>query len=105
LHVHPSVSEVYEKVKNINLGSLGDLSLPFASSHINETDSVVRLKNGEIVAIGGLMKQKTKNYNSGLPGMSKKNPLTNRNVINEKSELVILIRPTVINDNETLVIE
>jgi MSHA biogenesis protein MshL len=55
LHIHPSVSVVTEKNKNINLGTLGTFSLPLASSSINETDSIVRVRDGNIVAIGGLM--------------------------------------------------
>ena len=33
---------------------VGTFSLPLASSSINETDSVVRVRDGNIVAIGGL---------------------------------------------------
>ncbi|MEY2874062.1 MAG: hypothetical protein RLZZ373_1433, partial [Pseudomonadota bacterium] len=55
LHVHPSISTVTEKQKSINLGSLGSYKLPLAASTISETDSIVRVKDGQIVAIGGLM--------------------------------------------------
>ena len=58
LHLHPSVSVVAEKQKNVNLGSLGNFQLPLAASTVNESDSVVRVLDGHIVAIGGLMKQR-----------------------------------------------
>ena len=58
LHLHPSVSVVAEKQKNVNLGSLGNFQLPLA---VNESDSVIRVQDGAIVAIGGLMKQQQAN--------------------------------------------
>ena len=54
LHVHPSVSSVSERTKVLNLGSLGgSITLPLASSTVSETDTVVRVRDGHIVAIGG----------------------------------------------------
>ena len=57
LHVHPSVSNVVDKTKDIDLGAAGTFRLPLASSTVSETDTIVRVVNGNIVAIGGLMKQ------------------------------------------------
>ncbi len=102
LHVHPTVSRVTEKVKNIDLGALGSFNLPLALSTVSETDSIVRVPNGQIVAIGGLMSQETRDDRSGLPvlgdvpvvgGMfrQKSGSLTKR-------ELVILIKPSVIGE-------
>ncbi len=57
LHIHPTVSKVSEKEKRLSLGG-GDYSnviLPLASSEVSESDSVVRVQNGHIVAIGGLI--------------------------------------------------
>ena len=51
LHVHPSVSAVSERNKQVDLGALGSYKLPLASSSINETDTVVRIPDGQIVAI------------------------------------------------------
>lgn len=105
LHVHPSVSVVTEQQKVINLGSqLGTFTLPLASSTISETDSVVRVQDGNIVAIGGLMKQDQSSGGNGLPGTTGSSTWGNlfgsRNHALTKSELVILIKPTVIR-NET----
>ena len=59
LHVHPSVSTVTTVNKSVSLGSNagGTMNLPLASSSISETDSIVRAHGGQIVAIGGLMRQ------------------------------------------------
>jgi MSHA biogenesis protein MshL len=100
LHVHPSVSAVTEVTKNIDLGSLGSYKLPLASSTVSETDSVVRVHDGEIAAIGGLMLQEAHDDRSGLPGLMDA-PLVGglfrqKNVTSHKREMVILIKPTVI---------
>ena len=102
LHVHPTVSNVTEKTKNVDLGTLGSYRLPLALSTVSETDSIVRVRNGQIVAIGGLMTQEQRDDRNGLPGVSevpvfgalfrqKSGSLTKR-------ELVILLKPSVITD-------
>jgi MSHA biogenesis protein MshL len=100
LHVHPSVSVVEEKTKNVDLGSMGTFTLPLASSTINESDSIVRVQDGSIVAIGGLMSQVQNNNRTGLPGVSGIPGLGllfgQKSVSNRKRELVILMRSTVI---------
>ncbi len=96
LHVHPSVGQVTTVNKVLNLGaSAGTYTLPMASSSISETDSIVRARDGQIVAIGGLMRQATVDEDSGLPGLSKL-IFGQSSRRNEKRELVILIKPTVI---------
>ncbi len=96
LHVHPSVGQVTTVNKVLNLGaSAGTYTLPLASSSISETDSIVRARAGQIVAIGGLMRQATVDEDSGLPGLSKL-IFGQSSRRNEKRELVILIKPTVI---------
>ncbi len=99
LHVHPSVSLVSTVTKDVNTGVGGNLSLPLASSSISETDSIVRARDGQIVAIGGLMRQATFDDQSGLPGMSKK-WFGQTNKRTEKRELVILIKPTVVDSDK-----
>ncbi|HEY0855713.1 MAG TPA: secretin N-terminal domain-containing protein [Albitalea sp.] len=100
LHLHPSVSVVAEKQKNVNLGSLGNFQLPLASSTVNESDSVVRVTDGNIVAIGGLMKQQQSGSHSGLPGAVDQPVVGSlfgqKSRAGSKSELVILLKPTII---------
>lgn len=104
LHIHPSVSNVTEKTKIVNLGTLGNFTLPLASSTVNESDSVVRVQDGNIVAIGGLMKQQQNNDRSQVPGAGNLPVIgnlfrqTNRGY--SKSELVILVKPTVIQNDQ-----
>lgn len=100
LHVHPSISLVSEREKLLNLGSLGFFRLPLASSAINETDAIVRVPNGQIVAIGGLMSQELRGERTGLPVLGNLPVVGHlfgqKSRVNRKRELVILIKPTVI---------
>ncbi|HEY8876848.1 MAG TPA: secretin N-terminal domain-containing protein [Roseateles sp.] len=104
LHVHPSVSSVTEKVKQVDLGSVGNFRLPLASSSVNESDTVVRIPDGHIVAIGGLMQMEASRRGSGVPGADS-NPITsmlfgNRANNGRKRELVVLIKPSIIRSAE-----
>ena len=105
LHVHPSISVVTEKQKIIDLGSMGQFTLPLANSTVNETDSVVRVQDGNIVALGGLMKQEQGVNNNGLPGTTSSNGLGmlfgTRANYSRKRELVILIKPTIIRNESS----
>jgi len=100
LHVHPSVGQVSTVNKVLTLGgSAGTYTLPLASSSISETDSIVRAHNGQIVAIGGLMRQATIEEESGIPGLTK-TIFGQTSKRTEKRELVILIKPTVVNGDK-----
>jgi MSHA biogenesis protein MshL len=105
LHVHPSVSQVVDRTKSIDLGTLGNFRLPLASSTINETDSIVRVQDGNIVAIGGLMQTRSSNDRSQVPGLGDVPGLGHlfRNTARSqlKSELVILIKPTLIRSEQS----
>jgi MSHA biogenesis protein MshL len=102
LHVHPAVTTITESNKVIDLGgATGIINLPLAVSRINETDSVVRVQDGNIVAIGGLMRQEQSSDRSQLPGATGflANALGQRSSSMRKRELVILIKPTIIEND------
>jgi MSHA biogenesis protein MshL len=100
LHVHPSVSQVSTVNKSVNLGTMGSLSLPLAASATSEIDSMVRGQDGRVVAIGGLMRQSSTTDTSQVP-VAGKVPLLgalfrNKQNANMKRELVVLIKPTIV---------
>lgn len=105
LHVHPSVSKVSTVTKIVDLGTAGSMSLPLASSDVSETDSVIRAMDGQVVAIGGLMKQTMSETRSQVPGAGDipflGALLRQTNQTSVKTELVILLKPTVIKDDAT----
>ncbi|MDD4911371.1 MAG: secretin N-terminal domain-containing protein [Sideroxydans sp.] len=103
LHVHPSVSTVTTVNKTVNLGTSNGSSniynLPLASSSVSETDSIVRARGGQIVAIGGLMRQASFDDRSGLPGLPK-SIFGQVSQVNQKRELVILLKPTIVDSDK-----
>ncbi|MBC7682471.1 MAG: secretin N-terminal domain-containing protein [Ferruginibacter sp.] len=104
LHVRPSVTSVTEKTKLIDLGAIGNYKLPVASSSVNESDTMVRIQDGNIVAIGGLMQVESNRRASGLPGSTNvpflSSLLGNKADSGRKKELVVLIKPTIIRSAE-----
>ena len=99
LHVHPSVTETAEQRKVITLNN-EEFVLPLAQSNIRESDTVIRAGSGEIVVIGGLMQTVTSDEESKTPLLGDIPMLGNlfksvRKRQNKK-ELVILIKPTVV---------
>ncbi len=103
LHVRPSVTSVTEKSKQIDLGSAGNYKLPLASSAVNESDTMVRIQDGKIVAIGGLMQIESNRTTSGLPGSTDSifsSLLGNKANTGRKKEVVVLIKPTIIRTQQ-----
>jgi MSHA biogenesis protein MshL len=102
LHIHPSVSRVIDQQKVITLGG-EEFELPLAFSTVRESDSVVKAKNGEVIVIGGLMQTLSTDEDSGVPGVSDVpvfgELFKQKSVTNQRTELVILLRPTVVDSN------
>jgi MSHA biogenesis protein MshL len=101
LHIHPSISEVTESRRVVDLGgSIPPITLPLARSAVNESDTVVRVTDGHIVAIGGLMSVDVRDARTGIPGVADSNVLlrnSDRQAL--KREIVILLKPTIIQND------
>lgn len=89
-------------MKVITLGG-ETFELPLALSTVRESDSVVKAQNGQVVVIGGLMKNITSDEVGGVPGVSDVpfvgEAFKQKRKINRRSELVILLRPIVVDKN------
>lgn len=103
LHVHPAISVATTKDLSLKLGDSGTYQVPGVAVSINETDSMVRVKDGQIVAIGGLMQASGSVGTAGLPGLSKAPVIgglfRQKSESSSKRELVILIKPTIISED------
>jgi len=103
LHIHPTVSEVTDQTKELTVSGERD-ELPLAFSQIREADSVVKAQSGQIIAIGGLMRDSSREIEFATPGLGSipgvgklfKSHRTEKT----KTELVILLRPLVIADKQ-----
>ncbi len=104
LHIHPSVSEVVDQTKNITVSGQSQ-QLPLALSTVRESDSVVRARSGQVVVIGGLMQNRSSNDDAVVPGVGDV-PLfgelfKQKRDSNSRSELVILLKPLVVDNDAT----
>ncbi|MCS3456760.1 MSHA biogenesis protein MshL [Aeromonas sp. BIGb0405] len=101
LHVHPSVIDTQEQQKTISVGTANPLVLPLAKSSIRESDTVVQANDGDIIVIGGLMETKKQEIVSKVPLLGDipwvGEAFTNRSESTRKVELVILLKPTVVD--------
>jgi len=98
LHIHPTVSTITGTPTDLP----GSGSFDLAKSSVRESDSIVRAKNGQLIVIGGLMQDKTAELITGIPYL-KDIPFFGaafRHTSQQatKSELVILLRPTILDD-------
>ncbi len=102
LHIHPTVSEVEDQTKNITVAGQTQ-TLPLAFSSVRESDSIVRATNGQVVVIGGLMQDRNRNERGKTPFLGDL-PLIGKlfqqdRDVSARSELVILLRPVVVDDD------
>jgi MSHA type pilus biogenesis protein MshL len=100
LNVRPSISRITDFAQDPNPDLTVENKVPVIATR--EMESVLRLEAGEIGVLGGLMEDTVANEVGRIPGIGAI-PLigeffTNRNNAFKKTELVIFIRPTVIND-------
>jgi MSHA biogenesis protein MshL len=101
LHVHPSVTEVEDQTKTFKISDQVQ-ELPLALSTIRESDSIVRAKSGQVVVIGGLIQNDARDATYGVPFFSRI-PYLGRlfehsKLSNRRTELVILLRPIVVEN-------
>ena len=100
LHIHPILSEVKEEVKRIL-----DDDFPLASSATRESDTIARVRNGEVIVISGLMQTRSRGSTSGIPGVDEipviSRPLEQNERTTVKTELVILLR-AIVDDKDAM---
>lgn len=102
LHIHPVVSEVTDQQKVFTVGD-EEFALPLALRGVRESDSIVKAANGQVIVLGGLMTESSSVTNGkrpilgDIPGI--KALFRTKNKSKAKTELVILLRPIVVDDN------
>lgn len=106
LHMHPSISQVSTVNKQVSLGgNLSQINLPLASSNISETDSIVRTRDGRVIAIGGLMTESSVSSRSKVPGLGDVKGVgaafRQHGSTTNKTELVILLKATVVQGDDS----
>ena len=110
LTIRPSISEkIGDAIDpapqlNNNLTAAGEtISNLVPVIRVREMESVLRLNNGQIAVLGGLMQDSIQTADRSVPGLSKIPFLgemffDTQETSSKKTELVIFLRPVVIND-------
>jgi len=100
LNVRPSISSISDLKKDPNPALTIDNMVP--QIRTREIESMLRVQSGDIAVLGGLMEDRMDNKSGRMP-VAGDIPLfgeifTTRSNASSKTELVIVLRPTVIND-------
>lgn len=100
LHIHPVVSQVSLDRQQFVVNDQNQ-DLPLAQSSVRESDSVIHARSGQVIVIGGLMASKDAQYGASTPGTEHLGFFSalfkSTNKSSTKLELVILLRPVVVN--------
>ncbi len=100
LNVRPTISSQTGQVQDPtpNLGAANNVPV----IQTREMESMLRLSDGEVAVMGGLMEDKISNTTSQVPGLGDLpgvgNFFRNRSDTLSKTELVIFLKPTIIRD-------
>lgn len=108
LNVRPTIRRRVDSVTDPNPALQVTAANPNAVPNIipvfetREFDSVLRLQSGQLGVLAGLMQDIVENTDTGIPGL-RSIPIigeifSSRSNLSRKSELVIFLRATVIND-------
>lgn len=101
LNVRPSISRILGFAKDPNPElSLGGVQNSVPEIQVREMESVLSVRSGETVVIGGLMQEVSTENLSGLPGLVRL-PVLGKlfgqsNVNLRKSELLVFLKPTIV---------
>ena len=115
LNVRPTISRKLTDVADPNPSlanpcgvGVANCSTPGISSLIpviqtREMESLMRVQSGQTAVLGGLIQDSVSNIEDGIPGVNRipgiGQLLAQRKDLNQKTELVIFLRPTVIRDS------
>jgi MSHA biogenesis protein MshL len=98
VHVRPQLTNVQQKILNVDLGTAGSVSMPTAQSSVRDADTIIRIKPGTTAAIGGLFGFQSSSSKSGVPGISC--VMGDCRSGGKKTELVLLIQAHLV-ENES----
>ena len=99
----PNPNLVVETTSLLGITSKTQLPNEVPETQISEMESMLKLNSGSIAILGGLMQDDIKNTSDNVPGIYKipliGNLFSQREKTRSKSELVIFLRPTVIQNS------
>lgn len=101
LNIRPTISRILQFVNDPNPGfAAAGVVNQIPEIQVREMESVLRVQDGDTAVIGGLMQDSNNDNKQGLPGLSDIRGLDlvfgTKQRISDKTELVIFLRPRVI---------
>jgi len=100
LNVKPSISSITKNVPDPNPILVIPNNIPQIATR--EMESVLKLSSGQVGVMGGLIQDRVQNVDNTIPGLNRVPILgdlfANRTLANEKTELVIFLRPIIVRD-------
>ena len=105
LTVRPTISRNVGFVKDPNPSIPANISNEVPVIQVREMESLLQIRSGQTVILGGLIQDDRNNARDGIPGLSRPEGIGavfgQHERINNQTELVIFLRPTVVS-NSTL---
>jgi len=108
MQVRPTVTRIDSFVNDPGVSILAaGIESPIPELNVQEIDSVVRMKSGQAMVMGGLLEDRTTSTQNGIP-VASEIPLIgglfrSQNDRTRKTELVIFLKATIVNDGEETV--
>jgi MSHA biogenesis protein MshL len=101
LNVRPTISRIVGYADDPNpILAEANVENSIPRVQVREFESMLKLYDGQIAILGGLMEDSLSNDSEGLPGLSRlpgvRNLFSNRREVSSKTELIIFIRPVVV---------
>jgi general secretion pathway protein D len=114
LNVKPTISKVLSFVNDpnpalanpcgtgISICTISPIVSQIPQIQTRELESVIKVANGDVAVMGGLIQDEVNNIEDTIPGVNRVPILgdvfSNKNLQNKKTELVIFLRPVVVRD-------
>ncbi len=99
INARPSISRQVGSVDDPN-PSLTNIKSKIPVIQVQEMESILKIHDGDIGVIGGLMQDTVENKTTGTPGLSRipyfDNLFSHKSKTNKKTELVVFLRPRII---------
>ncbi len=100
LNLRPSLTRVLKFVPDPNPSLI--IPNPVPQLQRREMESMIKINSGQIAVMGGLIQDEVKDFDDSIPGLNQTafgSLFGQKNRINNKTELVVFLRPLVVKDS------
>jgi general secretion pathway protein D len=104
LNLRPTITRITNEVEDPAVGILtsGQRSSTVPEVQVREMDSIIQIRTGEVVVLGGLMEERSDNIDSRTPVAGIEQVLRAKDDQRTVTELVILMRAYILPEDQSL---